>query len=73
MRYSDSDFQRILYANEGYKYLLQRNNGTHIHYLLWDNFTPYDDQYDTLVSKIDKAEFYNSDRMEFLLDHTDEN
>jgi hypothetical protein len=66
IRYSDDEFKQILYANEGYKHLVSRNNNTHVHYLLWDNFDPYPNQHDTLVSKINSAAYYNRGMMDFL-------
>lgn len=72
MRYSDWDFEEILYANEGYQYLKQKNENRNIHYLLWDNFTPYFNQIHTFYSKLDQARYYTSDDMLYLFDHISE-
>lgn len=66
IQYSDNEFQDILFNSEGYKLLKENNGGTHLNFMLWDNFNPYDGQYDTFRSKLSKVTSYNEEMLMIL-------
>ena len=66
-RYSDNDFHRVLIKTAGYKYLKAYNYDDDIPYVLWDNFDPYEDQLENLYAKIKSVQYYNTEKLEFLL------
>lgn len=40
IRFANDEFKRILLESNGYKYLVEQNNGSPIPFCLWDNFKP---------------------------------
>ena len=66
IRFANDEFKRILLESNGYKYLVEQNNGSPIPFCLWDNFKPYEMQNKNfeecleLLIPFEKNKLYNS-------------
>jgi hypothetical protein len=68
--YSDSDFRKIFFKTDGYKFLVGKNNDIAIPFCLWDNLNSayYYMQQNELLNEVAKLEKIDRNKLEFFCD-----
>ena len=68
--YSETEFRRIFFNTDGYKFLVGKNNKEAIPFCLWDNFSSayYDMQQNELLSEVAKLQKIDRIKLEFFVD-----
>ena len=65
--YSETEFENILYSSDGYKHLLDKNFNVPIPYCLWDNFKPYLNQEEKLISGLNRLELFTMVKFNYMI------
>ena len=65
--YSDTEFENILYSSDGYRHLLDKNFNVPIPYCLWDNFKPYLNQEEKLISGLNRLELFTMVKFNYMI------
>jgi hypothetical protein len=68
--YSNEDFRKIFLTTDGYKFLLEKNDGIEIPYCLWDNFNSayYNDQEEEFRNKLNNLQKIDQIRFQYICD-----
>lgn len=65
IRFANDEFKRILLESNGYKYLVEQNNGSPIPFCLWDNFKPYQWQMENFEECLVKLATFEQIKMSY--------
>ena len=56
-----------MYSSDGYRHLLDKNFNVPIPYCLWDNFKPYLNQEEKLISGLNRLELFTMVKFNYMI------